>query len=228
MLARSVDLNEVKDVQDKAKALALYAREKKAADESIRDAEEIAGRATRRIGQLTAAMEKSGGPGRGKKKSPGRTSFSKTSELWSAEQGRKRSKADALAEVGLTKQQAHRAERLAAIPDEEFERRVSEGRRTGRLSVSALLADRDADPEEREKWAEAHDTAAFLDDVVRRVRDDLLPRFEIAAADYDADGQKLYTRPLMASRVEAAITFLKDYQAKLGVRPKRGVLKAVK
>ena len=56
--ARSVD--EVKDVKDKAEALRLYARQAHDKDMEIWTAE-IKLRAVRRLGELSAALEKSGG-----------------------------------------------------------------------------------------------------------------------------------------------------------------------
>lgn len=96
--ARTVD--EVKDVADKAEALRLYARQAKDPELEMWAAE-IRVRATRKLGEISADLERienqyarpSGGTG----------------------------KREALKAAGVGKSAANRAEQIASIPEEEFE-----------------------------------------------------------------------------------------------------------
>lgn len=125
-LERAHRVDEAKDWRDKALAVAAYARQVKDGD-MIRWATEIKVRAERRMGELLREMDKhpGGGPGRGKKnQSPPPTSFSGAT----------------LKSLGLTKQQSSDAQKLAAIPEPEFEQRISEAGRDSRgITTEAIL-----------------------------------------------------------------------------------------
>lgn len=85
-------------------------------------------RAQRKVGELTSVMEKAhhAGPGRGKTKSEAPTLFSQT-------------KAAALSEVGITKQQASDWEALAKVPQKQFDLAMEEARESGvKPSVAAI------------------------------------------------------------------------------------------
>ena len=111
MLAQAKDLRDIADMRDKASAMAHYARARAAGSEAHADAWEIMQLATRRIGELTAAMPKSKG---------GRPKTSPLSgEVF---------KGEATAAIGFTSQQVSRAEKLAALPEAEFRERVAAGR----------------------------------------------------------------------------------------------------
>lgn len=105
--ARSVD--EVKDVKDKAEALRLYAKQAHDKDMEIWTAE-IKLRAVRRLGELSAALEKSGGG---------------ANPLATLTDGGK-SKSEALASAGISTTAANRYENVAAIPANEFEAYIAE------------------------------------------------------------------------------------------------------
>lgn len=125
ILAESRDLGECKRIKDQASALSTYIRMQKAGFEAEQDAREIALRAERRIGELTGAMEKvkPGGAGGGSLESSAR-------EL---------SKGSQLAEAGLTKKQAHRAEKLAEMSEEDFEGAIERTRAAGERITKAAL-----------------------------------------------------------------------------------------
>ena len=110
-IAAAHAVDEVKDIRDKAVALALYARQ--ANDTALeRQVHDIRVRAERRTGELLRKMPKAAGargqagPGRGKTGSPITTPFSDTPTL---------------KDFGITKDQSSEWQKLAAVPEEEFE-----------------------------------------------------------------------------------------------------------
>lgn len=116
-LAEAHRIDEVKDIADKAVALAAYARQAKDADME-RWVAEIRLRARRRIGELTADLP----DGRGK---------SSTAETF---------KRDALNAAGITKVEAHRCEQLARVPEEKFESYIAQKAEQGRPVVADEVA----------------------------------------------------------------------------------------
>jgi hypothetical protein len=113
-LAECRRVDEAKDIHDKAEALRAYARQRHDLELEIMVAE-IKLRAYRRIGEISAELEKAPhGPGRGNKRHPaGGTSF----------------KRDTLKRAGISRSSAHRAERLARIKQKEFDAYITERRR---------------------------------------------------------------------------------------------------
>jgi hypothetical protein len=109
-LAKCVKVDEAKDIHDKAEAIRAYAKQR--GDHQIETwAAKIKIRATRRIGQLTLSLGKGHGEGkRGKVKLPPSGSL----------------KNEVLEAAGITSQIASRCERIAAIPEEEFEAVLAE------------------------------------------------------------------------------------------------------
>jgi hypothetical protein len=113
-LAECVRVDEVKDILDKAEALRACAR-------ILHDHEleimvsELKLNAYRRMGEMSADLETAPhGPGRGNKRRPvGGTSF----------------KRDTLKRAGISPSAAHRAERVARIPQEEFDAYITECRK---------------------------------------------------------------------------------------------------
>jgi hypothetical protein len=113
-LAEARRVDEIKGIRDRAAALAEYARQAKDT-QLLKDATEIRFRAERRGGELLAAMPKAkeaegnpGGRGAPIVRSPVETAQSPT-----------------LAELGITKTQSSRWQKLAALPDEKFEIRIA-------------------------------------------------------------------------------------------------------
>jgi hypothetical protein len=104
-LDRCSKVDEAKAIRDKAEALRAYGRQ--ANDHELETwAAEIKVRAQRRIGEISSALEKGHGTGKnGAFKLPPSGSL----------------KAVTLKTAGLTPQAAHRCERIAGIPEDEFE-----------------------------------------------------------------------------------------------------------
>ena len=96
----------VKDIRDKAMALEAYAKQARNT-EAERRACEIRLRAERKAGELLSKMEKA--PRGPDKNGSGQRSQRGTSDI------------PTLPELGISKQQSHRWQKLAAVPKEEFE-----------------------------------------------------------------------------------------------------------
>jgi hypothetical protein len=116
-LAECQRVDEVKDIRDKAEAMAAYARQAKDT-ELIQFATEIKVRAERKCGELLAQTVEHGGD---------RKSDS-------------RSDAPTLNEMGITKDQSSRYQQLAAMPDEHFETAVETAKSTaGEVTTAFML-----------------------------------------------------------------------------------------
>jgi hypothetical protein len=115
-IAECCRIDEAKDLHDKATAIAAYARQATNL-ELERQATEIRKRAERRCGELLREMEEKGERhGRGgnqKSKFPDGTLIDRRTVL---------------ANLGIKKKQSMRWQKLAAMPEEEFERRVTSPR----------------------------------------------------------------------------------------------------
>jgi hypothetical protein len=109
--ARSVD--EVKDIRDKAVAMAAYARQAKNRDLEA-DAVEIRMRATRRLDQLRQVQKETVGLSAGAR--------------GSREKGARVDDKPTLASQGLDKNLAHQARLLGAMDEAAFARKVAEAR----------------------------------------------------------------------------------------------------
>lgn len=101
-IAAAYEVDEVKDIRDKAMALERYARQAKNF-EAERQACEIRLRAERKVGQILHAMEKHKG--------------GRPSETPSTTKG-----VSTLADLGISEGQSHRWQKLAGVSDEDFER----------------------------------------------------------------------------------------------------------
>lgn len=122
-LAEAHRVDEVKDIRDKAEAMAAYARQAKDT-ELIQHATEIKVRAERRCGELTMRMVKAQGR---------RTDITLSDDATKL-------KAEMLADAGLTRQEASRYEALAAMPDEHFETAVATAKATaGEVTTAHML-----------------------------------------------------------------------------------------
>lgn len=119
-LAEAHRVDEVKDIRDKAEAMAAYARQ--ANDiQLIRMATEIKVRAERRCGELTRTIEKRQG-----------------NFLHDERNGK--AKGDVLSDAGITWVDAHRYEKLAAMPEEHFETAIATAQAaTGQVSTAYML-----------------------------------------------------------------------------------------
>lgn len=123
-VAHSVD--EVKDIRDKAQAMALYA--KQANDTALVEwATEIKVRAERRAGEMLAEV--------GVK--PGNPQLSNDTTI-----------GPRLAELGISRDQSSRWQKLAAVPEDQFEQAVAAAKEVaGEVTTAAMLrATRPAPP----------------------------------------------------------------------------------
>lgn len=118
-LAEAHRVDEVKDIRDKAEAMAAYARQAKDS-ELIQYATEIKVRAERRCGELLARTEKNRGAA---------TPSNDT-----------RASTPTLREMGLTYDESSRYQQLAAMPADHFETAVATAKATaGEVTTAFML-----------------------------------------------------------------------------------------
>jgi N6-adenosine-specific RNA methylase IME4 len=129
--ARTID--EVKDIVDKALAITLYAKVAKDT-KLIEDATEIRLRAERRAGEMIAAL----GERRGRRKTHGETSFPSNEE------------------IGVTDQQSYLWQKLGALAQEDFERRVAEAQKRAVDSIESTAEERKMEKQQRRAEHEAN------------------------------------------------------------------------
>jgi hypothetical protein len=120
-------VDEVKDIRDKAEAMAAYARQAKDS-ELIQYATEIKVRAERRCGELLRASDKNRGiAAGGERNAAGHTM-------------RPADTAPTLDDMGLTKSESSRYQQLAAMPAEHFETAVATAKATaGEVTTAFML-----------------------------------------------------------------------------------------
>lgn len=118
-LAEAHRVDEVKDIRDKAQAMAAYARQAK--DTAMVEwATEIKVRAERRAGELLADMGRSGDRNTGGKPS-------------------QHERVSTLADLGVSESQSSRWQRLAAVPEDRFEQAVAAAKETAREVTTAAM-----------------------------------------------------------------------------------------
>ena len=183
-LAEAHRVDEVKNIRDKAEAMAAYARQAKDT-EMILWVTEIKVRAERRAGQLLAEMPKQAGArGIGKKVE----SYDGTP-------------LQTLADIGITKNESARWQKLAAVTDAQFERAVSAAKEVaGEVTTAAML--RAAKADEPKKSARVVEAKARPE-----IDDGMLSESELIAEmqETQAENQQLQERVvLMASDDKAA------------------------
>lgn len=114
-IAECKTVDEAKEIRDKAKAVAVYLRQTKAAFSAQQDAAEIGLKAERKMGEMLAATVEHGG--------------SKFRE-------------GTLKKLDVTKKESFRAQQLAAVPDAEFAAKIAKARADQeRLTTGAVLSD---------------------------------------------------------------------------------------
>ncbi len=116
--AKSVD--EVKDIRDKAEAMRAYAHQAKNRQLEV-DAAEIRMRAERRLGELIVAQKETVGLNTG-------TAGKGRPSLGGANEEPPKDTRPTLAEAGIDKKLSSRAQKLAAVPKDEFEGLLSQWR----------------------------------------------------------------------------------------------------
>lgn len=120
-LQQAVAVDEVKDIRDKAQAMAAYAKQAKDT-ELVEWATEIKVRAERRAGQMLAEMPKNNG------------------QLLRGSIVRPREESKTLDEIGISKTQSSRWQKLAAVPDDQFEQAVTAAKEVaGEVTTAAML-----------------------------------------------------------------------------------------
>ena len=123
-LSEAVEVDEVKDIRDKAAAMAAYARQ--AQDkELLQWATEIKVRAERRAGEMMRDMEKNTGA-----KGIGPIAVTRLD----------RNQAPTLADMGISKNESSRWQKLAAVSNEKFEEAVAAAKEVaGEVTTAYLL-----------------------------------------------------------------------------------------
>lgn len=115
-LAEAKAVDEVKDLRDKADAMRIYAMQAKNKTLEV-DAAEIRIRAERRLGEMIAAQKATEGLSKG-------AAEKKVNAVTSED----RVKKPKLSDAGISKNLSSRAQKLAAVPQAEFEAEVGEWR----------------------------------------------------------------------------------------------------
>lgn len=118
-LAEAHRIDEVKDIRDKAEAMAAYARQAKDI-ELIRMATEIKVRAERKCGEMLKQTAANGDRATGRPE--------------------KVSQPTTLSDLGLTRDESSRYQKLAAMPEEHFETAIATAQATsGQVSTAYML-----------------------------------------------------------------------------------------
>ena len=124
-LQQAVCIDEVKDIRDKAEAMAAYARQAKDT-EMIQWVTEIKVRAERRAGQMLAEMPKA--MGKSGRFTGGNTMLPPVKDE------------KTLAELGITKNESSRWQKLAAVDEVRFEKAVTAAKEVaGEVTTAAML-----------------------------------------------------------------------------------------
>lgn len=222
-LAEAKAVDEVKDIRDKADAMRIYAMQAKNKDLEI-DAAEIRIRAERRLGEMIALQKATAGLNTGAA-GAGVNQHTPKKEVRSSV-----STAPKLSDVGVSKDLSSRAQKLAAVPEDEFEAEVAgwrervqeEGRRvTTRLEESGERSLRkkgrtlEAEPLPEEQMdgddelAEAHQTITELAAEVDELND------RLAARNMDASEEEKYQAFTTITALRGQIKTLEEENAAL-------------
>lgn len=147
------NVDEVKDIRDKARALEMYARQAKNTD-AERKAADVRLRAERRTGELLRDMARA--------EAPNPDGANQYGQVISNDAIQPQSEyALALESAGISRQTAHRYQQLAEVPSETFERALAnpESRPTtnGILRESRIERVQPIDPRALRVWGTARD-----------------------------------------------------------------------
>lgn len=159
-LAEAKAVDEVKDLRDKAEAMRVYAQQAQNKTLEV-DAAEIRIRAERRLGEMIAAQKAAGAMNTGTRGQLAGKAGSGEVLALAPDEGQK--KAPTLADVGISYDLSSRAQKLAAVPEAQFEAEVGDWRErvtaenarvTTRLEQAGAKAQQEQqEPEEREPTA---------------------------------------------------------------------------
>jgi hypothetical protein len=134
-IASSYEVDEVKDIRDKARAMEAYFRLAKNT-EAERQACEIRLRAERKAGQLLAQLDKAkGAPGNQHTGPVERTDGSKT-----------------LADLGISRNQSAQWQQLARVPDDDFEVSLQTEHPTTGGIIASHVAPKQRQMDDRALW----------------------------------------------------------------------------
>lgn len=164
-LAEAHRVDEVKDIRDKAEAMAAYARQARDT-ELIEYATEIKVRAERRCGELLAKAERAQ---RGDNRYTAKTSDDATSR-------------PTLSDLGLTRDQSSRYQQIAAMPARHFETAIQMAKATaGEVTTAFMLREaKKLQPPKPRRSVEHDDTPAEEPDDPQGFRAAFLLRTEHA------------------------------------------------
>jgi hypothetical protein len=150
-LAMAVEVDEVKDIRDKAQAIAAYARQAKDT-ELVKWATEIKVRAERQAGLMLAKMPKAEG------------------KLRNSSQSHDATTTKTLADLGITKSDSSRWQKLAAVKESDFELAVAAAKEVaGEVTTAAMLRAAKANEPEKQKPEAATPTPAPVAQVVAAI-----------------------------------------------------------
>lgn len=146
-LAEARQVDEAKDLRDKAEAMRAYAHQAKNKQLEV-DAAEIRFRAERRLGELIRAQKETVGLAKGGQPYQASTGSDKEPV----------DRAPTLAQAGIDKKLSSRAQKIAAIPEQEFESQIGEWRsrverETERVTTNLLREGERAQRTERQHVA---------------------------------------------------------------------------
>jgi hypothetical protein len=175
-LAEARRVDEVKDIRDKAVAMQAYAKQAKDR-QLIEDATEIRLRAERKAGALLAEMDKNKGAIAGKTGRKGRPVLDPTPKL---------------SDLGISKDQSSRWQRLAALPKPDFEAKVTRATDTAVAAIDAPPPPSKQSAKKKEKKPRdrflrpriyTSDGRRLSEDEVRAYQEQMQKRREQMAAD---------------------------------------------
>ena len=177
-LEEAVRVDEVKDIRDKALAMAAYA--KQAGDNSlIQLATEIRVRAERKAGQMLAQMPKATGA-----KGVGPIAVVVND----------RNHSPTLKDLGISKDQSSRWQKLAAVPDDKFEQAVAAAKEVaGEVRAKAILDPKPAKPKPTPKpTPDEGAPVESKDEIIQNLRAELATMAEtLAQVSAELDAYKI-------------------------------------
>lgn len=135
-LAEAKNFDEVKDIRDKAEAMRAYAKQANDS-ELVNMASEIKVRAERKLGEMLADADLNKG-GRPPEINRSITTTSLSDDNW-PEPPTVKTPAPTLSEIGITKDQSSRFQKIAAIPQEHFETAVNMAKDAASAVTTAFI-----------------------------------------------------------------------------------------
>lgn len=180
-LAECHRIDEVKDIRDKAQAMAAYARQAKDT-ELIQYATEIKVKAERRCGELLSGMDRA---------AVGDNQFSRSSDAATT--------SPTLADMGLTKDQSSRFQKLAAMPLDVFEAAVETAKEAvGEVTTAFMLREARTLQPQRERPPAPTILGMRPDELELQALRLMLAELQVLTGKHDAPDIIDFVRGLMA------------------------------